>query len=256
MGAFLLGVCLIDLILKDIADPYVRENFFRLRKFIDSQVIFDGDFKLFDISIPKGETKLGILHGLTFIPADIVTLAFEGDGNFYFHYQDFDRDNIYITTQGAVRVRFLAGKLKDPVRAINSSNPYAFVAPGEALFPTGPGFVYSGVNQKEPGFWLTSEGIPSNVVGVPVLFGNAIVVQAAVGVELDTTYTIGLYQHSGNEANLLELGRFDISGAGTKRFDLDFPIIYNSNDIQLGCRLISGNTTNLKVSLMVKGSGI
>jgi len=248
---------ILDLILKDVKDPYIQENFFRLRKFIDEQVIFDGDFKLFDISIPQAEPGLAIPHGLTFIPADIIPLGFQGNGNFYFRYQEFDRENMYVTTVGPTRIRFLAGKLKDPVRAALNDltvDPYPFVAPGDVIAPASPGFVFSAVNAKSDLFWLTSEGIPSNVVGVPILFANARVIQVAVGTQSETNYTIGIYQHEGKEVGLTQIGTFEITGGGFKRFDVDFPTIPSTN-AQLACRIISGDTTDLKVSLVVKGAG-
>jgi len=104
---------LIELILKDIEDPYVRENFFRLSRFINAQPIFDGEFKLFDVSVSPGQRNSPIQHGLTFIPYDIILLSIEGDANFSFRYQNFDKTNIYITNEDQVRIRFLAGRFKD-----------------------------------------------------------------------------------------------------------------------------------------------
>jgi hypothetical protein len=179
---------LVDLIFKDIEDPYVQENFFRLKSFLADQVIFEGDFKLFDIKIPRTESKFRIKHGLTFIPADIINLGFEGNGNYYFHYQDFDRENLYVTTYGPVRIRFLAGKLRDKVNAELQQSKYPFVAPGDILGPSSPGFVYAAVNQQTSGFWLTSDGIPSNVVGIPVLFSDAVINLASVGAETESNY--------------------------------------------------------------------
>jgi hypothetical protein len=104
---------LIDLILKDIADRYVRENFFRLKRFIDDQVFFEGNFKFFELEIKSQNLNYEFKHGLKFIPYDIIIVGVEGDHNFYFKYQDFTRDSIYISADGPVRLRFLAGKLTD-----------------------------------------------------------------------------------------------------------------------------------------------
>jgi hypothetical protein len=247
---------MIDLILKDVKDEYAQENFFRLRNFLGEQVLFDGDFKLFDITIPKKDDNFKVLHGLTFTPADIISLSGAGDLNYYFKFQNFDKQYMYISAHGPVRIRFLAGKLKDPIKNIAASEPFSFVAPGDIVGPASPGFVYGGVDAKTSGFWLTSEGIPSNVVGVPVLFGDAVVRQAAVGTQDDVPYVIGVYQHEGGGVNLTKLGEFAVTAGGVKRVDLSFPILYSSNNVQLACRLESGNTMNLKVSLVVKGTAI
>jgi hypothetical protein len=130
------------------------------------------------------------------------------------------------------------------------------VAPGDVLQPASPGFVYGAVGAKTDGFWLTSEGIPSNVAGVPVLFGDGRVVFAAVGTEVEAGYTIGIFQHDGMGVNLQQIGEFDIISGGQKRVELDIPLVYPSTNLQLACRLLTGNTLNLKVSLVVKGSAI
>lgn len=103
----------LDLILKDINDVYIRENFLRLSKFINSQIFFEGDFKLYDISINSAKDKFEILHGLNFIPVDVIPLYVEGDFNFYFRYQEFTRTSIFVTTAGPVRLKFLAGRLNE-----------------------------------------------------------------------------------------------------------------------------------------------
>jgi hypothetical protein len=247
---------MVDLILKDIQDPYVRENFFRLRKFLDQQIFFDGDFKLYDINVEKKETEFKIAHGLTFIPADIILLSVSGDYNFYFNYQDFDKDNMYVTTDGPVRIRFLAGKLSDQIKNQPNKNPFPFVPPNDFVLPGSPGFVYGAVASKTTGFWLTSENIPSNVVGVPVVFGNARIVQAAVGTEVESNYTIGIYEHEGAGINLTQVGTFSITNGGPKRVALDLALTSTSPNLQLATRLETGNTLNLKVSLILKGTGI
>jgi len=249
---------MLDLILKDISDPHIRENFNRLKNFLGSQDIFNGNFELFDVTITQKTAKFKLLHGLTFIPADIISLSSSGDANFYFRFQEFDSQAIYITTDGPVRLRFLAGKLSTPTssQAQDLKAPYPFVAPGDIVGPSSPGFVYAAVGAQGPGFWLTSEGIPSNVVGVPVLFGDAVVVQAAVGTTVEANYTIGIFQHQGQGIGLTSLGTFPITVGGNKRISVDFPVIYPATNVQLACQLTAGNTNNLKVSLIVKGTAV
>lgn len=247
---------MVDLILKDIDDPYVRENFFRLTNFLNNQVIFDGDFKIFDVTIPAQSEKYKIKHGLSFIPLDIISLSSSGDLNYFFRYQEFDRDNIYVSAHGPVRIRFLAGKLKDPIKNQAQSAPLPFVGIGDVVHPASPGFVYGAVGAKSDGFWLTSEGIPSNVVGIPVLFGDGIVIQAAVGTEVESNYTIGIYQHEGSGINLNQIGSFSITNGGAKRVAFSFPIVYGAPNIQLAARILTGTTLNLKVSLILRGASV
>lgn len=245
---------MLDLILKDIDDPYVRENFFRLRKFLGDQIFFDGDFKLYDIVIPAQDANFKVAHGLTFIPTDIILLAAQGDYNYFFKYSDFDRDNIYINADGAVRIRFLAGKLSDNNgnESSNLATTFPIVVPGASS--ASPGFTYGAVGSKTAGFWLTSERIPTNVVGIPIFFPDASVIQVAVGTEVEATYDIGVYQHEGAGASLTLLGTVSVLSGGAKRFVVSFPIVYSSPNVQIACRLLSGNTLNLKVSLLLQGT--
>lgn len=138
----------IDLILKDIPDMWSRENFVRLKNFINAQDLFTGDFKLFNIEIPSKQTLFKIKHGLTFTPEDIINLSAEGDQNYYFHFQDFDPQFLYISTNGPCKIRFLAGKLRNTVTGVGQSKPFSFVAPGDVIRPGTPGFVYGAVDVK------------------------------------------------------------------------------------------------------------
>jgi hypothetical protein len=92
----------LDLNLKDIEDPIVRENFFRLKRFIEEQTILDGFFTAAVTSKP-------VKHNLSFIPKDIVLLSITGDYNAYFNYNDFTSSHIYITAAGPCVIRFLVG---------------------------------------------------------------------------------------------------------------------------------------------------
>jgi hypothetical protein len=99
----------LDLNLKDIEDPIVRENFFRLKRFIEEQTILDGFFTFFEIDIPAAVTSKPVKHNLSFIPKDIVLLSITGDYNAYFNYNDFTSSHIYITAAGPCVIRFLVG---------------------------------------------------------------------------------------------------------------------------------------------------
>jgi len=121
------------LILKDIEDNYVRENFFRLEKFLDEQVFFDGDFSFFEIDIKSQDFNFKVKHSLKFIPQDVFFLAVEGDHNFYFKYQDFDRDFMYISASGPCVIRFIAGRLSYKGRVdLGHTQTYPLVVPGSA----------------------------------------------------------------------------------------------------------------------------
>lgn len=99
----------IDLILKDIEDKWVKENFSRISRFVRDQTILDGRFKFFQVDLPRAFSRAALKHNLSFVPRDIIPLSAEGDQNFYYHFGESDRDNIYVTNDGPVILRFLAG---------------------------------------------------------------------------------------------------------------------------------------------------
>lgn len=101
----------LSLILKDIVDVHVRQNFFRIQQFVNTQVLFQSDFKFFEVVISNPDTNFKVLHGLSFIPIDIIELSVQGDYNFYFKYSDFDKNYIYINASGACTLRFMAGRM-------------------------------------------------------------------------------------------------------------------------------------------------
>lgn len=101
-----------------------------MSKFVNAQDLFNGDFKFFDITIADTNDNFKLLHGLTYTPSDIIPLSATGNLNYFFRYQDFDKSFIYISAQGPVRLRFLAGKLPDQNK--NNVAPLAFVAPGSS----------------------------------------------------------------------------------------------------------------------------
>lgn len=117
-----------NLILKDIEDKYVRENFRRLTEFVNDQVFFEGNFEFFEVDIKSADSNFKVKHSLKFIPQDIFFLAVSGDHNFYFKYQDFDRNFIYISANGPCVVRFLAGRLSELGRTAFRAT-YPLVAP-------------------------------------------------------------------------------------------------------------------------------
>lgn len=103
-----------DLIFKDVQDPYARENFFRLQRFFSLVDLLSGDFKFFEVEINEANTIFLLPHGLTFVPADIIFVSVDGDFNFYFRYQEFDKTNIAIFVSGPCKLRFFAGAYRDP----------------------------------------------------------------------------------------------------------------------------------------------
>lgn len=111
---------MIDLILKDITDRYIRENFVRLGKFLNGQSFLGGDFTFVEVEIIQADANFRYKHGLPFIPTDVVLTAIEGDHRVYFKYQNFDRDFVYISATGPCRLRFFLGRVPSKANRVIS----------------------------------------------------------------------------------------------------------------------------------------
>lgn len=103
----------VELIFQEIEDPVIRENFKRLSDFLTQNTPLR-TFKFFEIDIPTPQTNVAVAHGLPYVPLDIVVISAIGNQKYYFLNQFFNAANLYITTSGPVRLRFLAGRYTDP----------------------------------------------------------------------------------------------------------------------------------------------
>jgi hypothetical protein len=114
----------LELIYQDIADPVVRENFFRISNFLTQNTPLL-NFKFFEVDIkanqqnPTGSSPIPvahspIAHGLAFTPLDVIVMSAQGNQKYYFLNQFFDATNLYVTVAGPVRLRFLVGRFTDP----------------------------------------------------------------------------------------------------------------------------------------------
>lgn len=101
---------MLNLLLKEIEDQYVRENFKRILSFVETATTLQGEFKFFEVDIAAASSPFKLRHGLSFVPKDILVTFVEGDHRFYFEYQNFTNEEIWITTLGPARIRFLAGR--------------------------------------------------------------------------------------------------------------------------------------------------
>lgn len=102
-----------DLILKDIVDPYIQENFFRLGKFFIGFSLFKGNFKFFEFTFDRALTNQNVAHGLGFRPTDIIQTSLIGPGTLTWEYSSFDDKSLVVTTSGACKVRAFIGAYRE-----------------------------------------------------------------------------------------------------------------------------------------------
>jgi len=130
----------IELILKDIQDPHVRENFLRIFRYLESQTVLNGNFKFFYLEIPNAETNYKFYHGLGFRPKDVILLNAEGDRGPEFRYDLFTKDTMDISVTGPTKLRFLAGSYNYDVgeTLFGLTDIPAATGPAGPAGPTGP----------------------------------------------------------------------------------------------------------------------
>ena len=103
----------LELILREIRDKHTRENFARIRRILTAQTILNGDWEVYQVTIPGAFTGFEFRHNLSFIPRDVILLSAVGDQNYQFRNEQFTRENIIIDTSGEVTLRFLAGRYRE-----------------------------------------------------------------------------------------------------------------------------------------------
>lgn len=104
-------------IMKDIEDPYIRENFKRLTVFLQDFPFFRGEWVFIEHEFTAAVTELELPHGLAFKPTDIIVTSVHGGtigvSAVEFHFDDFDETNLNVTATEACTVRFFAGAYKE-----------------------------------------------------------------------------------------------------------------------------------------------
>ncbi len=102
----------LDLKLQEIEDVYSRENFFRIKKFVEDKPFLRGEWVFFEIAINSALTNFKFPHGLGFIPKDVIQTSTVGTGVLTWNYAAFDRTFLDLTTTGPVTVRAFIGRFE------------------------------------------------------------------------------------------------------------------------------------------------
>jgi len=98
---------MISLLIKEIADAYIRENFQRIANYLRSENPLDG-YRQITLTFAKAET-ISVAHQLSFVPQFVVPLRIEDGATVTFHYERFDSTNVYATASKATKVKALVG---------------------------------------------------------------------------------------------------------------------------------------------------
>lgn len=98
---------MISLLIKEIADTYIRENFQRIANYLKAENPLDG-YRKITLSFTKQET-ISVPHQLGFVPQSVIPLRIEDGATVTFHYERFDSTNVYATASKATKVKALVG---------------------------------------------------------------------------------------------------------------------------------------------------
>lgn len=105
----------LDLILKELQDPWIRENFVRIQKFLSLQQLLLSDFLLFNIPINAAVMNYKYKHNLGFKPLDVIVTSSIGPGVATFNFDKFDSDFVDITATDTVTIRAFIGAYRGGV---------------------------------------------------------------------------------------------------------------------------------------------
>lgn len=115
-----------------------------------------------------------------------------------------------------------------------------------------PGFSFGRTGNLSSGTWLLRPGsVPSNKSGINVGIGTPLLLKVTVASENEDTYSVGIYQHDGNEINLNLVTTVSITAVRKQVFDLSAALEF---DRQIAVRVLTGSAKNLGVDLQLSGS--
>lgn len=97
-----------QLLIKEINDTYVQNNFKNLREYFQKQNQLL-NFNFVEFNFPAAVTNQKIAHGLGLVPQDVIITRLTGAGSITMNWALFDGTNIDITTTDACRIRLFVG---------------------------------------------------------------------------------------------------------------------------------------------------
>lgn len=99
--------------LKEVGDPYIRDNFRRLDNFLRDFPFAKGEFKFFEIVITGAVTNFDFLHNLGFLPKDVITTNVSNNATVTWKYDSFTTTTVRLTTSAACTIRAFIGTYRE-----------------------------------------------------------------------------------------------------------------------------------------------
>lgn len=104
----------INLIENQVKDPVAQENFKRIKIFLRDQVLLKSGFFFRTFTVPSTYlVDFPYKHNLDFIPKDLIVTSVTNGATLTWHYEAFNRDNIFLTASAPTTIRVLLGSYKD-----------------------------------------------------------------------------------------------------------------------------------------------
>lgn len=103
------------LLINEMKDQYIQENFIRIQDFIKTAELLSSNFFFFSITVPGALTNYRFAHNLGFRPLDIIQTSAIG-GTVTWNYSLFDDEFLDLTTSAALTVRGFAGRFDSEVK--------------------------------------------------------------------------------------------------------------------------------------------
>jgi hypothetical protein len=103
----------LELTIYGIEDRWAQDNFDRIRRFNDEVPFNRFEGQHFEIELTGAVTDFEYPHNLGFQPKDIFETWHNPAGVLTWNYDKFDKDNLNLTTTGAVIVRAFIGRYEE-----------------------------------------------------------------------------------------------------------------------------------------------
>lgn len=98
----------------EIADRFIRDNFRKIQEALRAEPILKPDFRFFEFDFTNGAvTQTDKSHGLGYLPKDVILLSASNSADVIFHYDDFTKTSVNITTSAACKIRCLIGRFEE-----------------------------------------------------------------------------------------------------------------------------------------------
>lgn len=146
----------------------------------------------------------------------------------------------YYRTNGEFWIKFDTG-----------ANDWVIVRKGVVNQSASPGYNFGRANASPGAFLERVGGVVSNRVGLPISI-NGILDSVIVDNEDSTSYTVVVFEHSGNLAGRTNINTLVVSGfTGGAVYGLNQAVTLGK---QLGAEITAGSAKNIGVTCILKGS--